>query len=291
MRSEASWRAGKTNALRVRCDGEAQGVLDLALRHLVVAGEARAGSAGRRRRRSSSPAGAAGSSCRSKIAPLPARHFEPRFSRREQLVEPARAALDEQQVTVAAALDLRSRRDRIRALVGLARVLERDPRLLRVLGHDLERDADPAAAEVRVHGVVETDRADHRVRAGPRRRSVDALVPRAGGREDHAARDRGGGEHPRILARAYAPTRHRRSRLHRVDRGPAAASPAATTSPCSTRSTRATAPPCPRARRSSRPTCSTPTRSRACSTAGFDGVVHFAALSLVAESVEFPERY
>src|ERR1700755_2605380 len=25
--------------------------------------------------------------------------------------------------------------------------------------------------------------------------------------------------------------------------------------------------------------------------AGFDGVVHFAALSLVAESVEFPERY
>ena len=40
-----------------------------------------------------------------------------------------------------------------------------------------------------------------------------------------------------------------------------------------------------------RPTCSTPTRSPTAVSGGFDGVLHFAAMTLVAESVEHPERY
>jgi len=47
----------------------------------------------------------------------------------EQLVQPARPALHDEHVPVRAALDLRPARERVRAAVGLAGVVERDAHL------------------------------------------------------------------------------------------------------------------------------------------------------------------
>jgi hypothetical protein len=109
-------------------------------------------------------------------------------------------------VGLPSALDRNVGRDRVRALVRLARVLERDARALLRLPDDGDRDPDRAAlpepgAEVGVHVVVRPDRGDHR--GGVRRdgQPVDPLVPGVGGGEDGAAgrgrqrrrRSRGGG--------------------------------------------------------------------------------------------------
>ena len=85
----------------------------------------------------------------------------------EQLVELAAVAVDDQRVPVAvraaAALDRDVRRDRVRALVRLVRVLERDAGLRLRAADDRDRDPDRPAfpepgAEVGVHVVVDADR-------------------------------------------------------------------------------------------------------------------------------------
>ena len=89
----------------------------------------------------------------------------------------------------------------------------------------------------------------------------------------------------------HAPTRHRRSRLHRLDRRPAAGRPRRRRHRARLALPR---PPRRGARgrgvRRGRP--ARPRRAgRARSTAASTASLHFAALSLVGESVEFPERY
>jgi hypothetical protein len=84
-------------------------------------------------------------------------------AQREQLVQPARAALDEQGVPVAAALDPHAAGDRVAHAVGLGGVVEPHAAALRPAVDDRERDPDrlplPAArAEIGVHVVVEPDR-------------------------------------------------------------------------------------------------------------------------------------
>ncbi len=92
-------------------------------------------------------------------------------------------------------------------------------------------------------------------------------------------------------SRPHEAPRHRRRRLHRVDRRRPAASPRATTSRCSTTSTAATRRRSPRAPAISTSPSTTPRPPRPRVAEGFDAVLHFAALALVAESVEHPERY
>ena len=114
---------------------------------------------------------------------------------------------------------------------------------------------------------------------GDRRR--DARAELAGG-------DRG--DRRGLTSTRHASPRHRRCRLHRLDRRPAAAR-------ARRRGHRARLalprPPRrrPRRRRASSGRPARRRRGRRRGRGGFDGVLHFAALSLVAESVEFPERY
>src|SRR5262249_62192086 len=119
-----------------------------------------------------------------------------------ELVEAAARPVHDQDVVIRAALDLRVRRNRIRPLVALVRVLETDVGLRRRTGDDVVRDADraplpEAGAEVGVHRVVDPDRADDPGRARCDRQLVDALVPRVRGGGDGAAPD---GRAPRRAA-------------------------------------------------------------------------------------------
>ena len=118
-----------------------------------------------------------------------------------QLVELARVTVEDQGVPVAVgdrglALDRDVRRDRIRALVALVGVFERDARLGRLLPvhHDV-RDPDARAvpqprAEVGVNRRVEPDRGDQGSRVRGDRKRVHRLIPDARRGEDRAAAER-----------------------------------------------------------------------------------------------------
>ena len=96
-----------------------------------------------------------------------------------------------------------------------------------------------------------------------------------------------------IIRALHEAPRHRRRRLHRLDRGPAAASTRGddvTVLDSLERGHRAAVPPRARARRG-RPAATPTAIARRARRRGFDGVLHFAALALVGESVEHPERY
>ena len=144
----------------------------------------------------------------------------------EELVELAAVAVDDQRVPVAvraaAALDRDVRRDRVRALVRLVRVLERDARLRLRAADDRDRDPDRPAlpepgAEVGVHVVVDADRRDDPGGVGSDRQLVDALVPRArGAGRPGTAGACGSGRLKRRRRRARARRgRGRASRRHR----------------------------------------------------------------------------
>ena len=153
------------------CDREAERVVDAALRHVLVAGEPGQDRAARPRLRTSSPPGAACSSGGRRSRPSRPPAAARRRIEGEELVEPAAVAVDDQRVPVAvrvaAALDRDVRRDRVRAPIRLAGVLERDAGLRLRAADDRDRDPDrpafpEAGAEVGVHRVVR--------RRSPRRR-------------------------------------------------------------------------------------------------------------------------
>ena len=186
-------------------------------------------------RRSSRPAGG-GSSGGSTSAPEPAVQPRARVAQVVQLVEPARAPVDEDRVPVAcrvrAALDLDVLRDRVADAVGLVGVRERDARARRRARDDVERDPDRPAvprarAEVRVDGRVEPDRADQlapsrlppaacrragsrrcsperRDNAAPRAAVAPAPTPRSG--VLRRARQRGPGAHSLLIGRHMTDT-------------------------------------------------------------------------------------
>ena len=146
--------------------------------------------------------------------------------------------------------------------------------------------------ERRVVAVVVVDPLGRRATARRRPRTAG----RRAARGRHESPGQADGHAPRVPSDWYhsAPheaPRHRRRRLHRLDRG----RPAARRRPRRHRARQPLARPraarSPRARARRRSTCSTPTRVRAALAGGFDGVLHFAALALVAESVAHPERY
>ena len=127
--SEASFESTRSGGPGTRrragaADGDPQGVLDAAAAGLVVAGEERedreAGGVGGRPARPGAASSSAGS------RPRPSRRASSPFclAQREQLVEPAARAVDEQRVAVRAALDLRVGRDRVADAVGLVGVVE-----------------------------------------------------------------------------------------------------------------------------------------------------------------------
>ena len=164
---EAKWRAGYTYARRAAADRDPQRVVDPAAPDLLVAGEQRQdrqpGGVGRRPARRAhrvraQPPGRARARAPGARPPLQV----------EQLVEPARAALDQQRVAVpvgvAPALDVDAARDRVADAVRLVRVGERHALARGALGYDVVRDPDRPAlvrarAEVGVQALVEPDRA------------------------------------------------------------------------------------------------------------------------------------
>ena len=137
---------------------------------------------------------------------------------REQLVEPAARAVQQQRMAVAVgvrpALDVHAAGDRVAHAVGLAGVVEAHARARRAPPDDVVGDPDrpalpEAGAEVGLDRAADPDRADDRRGVGRDRQPVDALVGRE--REGRAAGDggrRGGGkrqEHAGVLsARAQA---------------------------------------------------------------------------------------
>ena len=117
-----------------------------------------------------------------------------------ELVQLAAVAVDDQRVAVAVAgvrlpLDGNLRRDRVRALVALVGVLERDARLRRRLAVDDDvGDADlravpEAGAEVGVDRAV-ADRGDQRRGVRGDGKAVDAFVPRVRRGEERTAAER-----------------------------------------------------------------------------------------------------
>ena len=128
-RAEATRSAAPDRRRPARARGrEPQRVVDAAARDLVIACEARARSAGRPRPPTSSPAGR---SAFERQVPHRARAGVParrRPGRREQLVELAGVAVDEQRVPVAVgcrpALDRHVRGNRVRSLVALVGIVE-----------------------------------------------------------------------------------------------------------------------------------------------------------------------
>ena len=113
-----------------------------------------------------------------------------------ELVEAAGAAVEQERVVVAAALDVDALRDRVADVVALVVVLEGDARPRRLASDDVEGDADrrafpEAGAEVSVKPGVDADRGDERRRVGGNRQAVDTPVPRIRLREDGAALRRG----------------------------------------------------------------------------------------------------
>ncbi len=129
---------------------------------------------------------------------------------REELVELAGVAVDDQCMAIAVraipAFDRHAAGNGVRAAVGLARVLERDPRLGCAPADDGDRDPDRSAlpqarAEVRVQASLGADRADDRGRVRRDREPVDAAVPGIGLGKDRAARC---GRHAQSLGRRAA---------------------------------------------------------------------------------------
>ena len=95
----------------------------------------------------------------------------------------------------------------------------------------------------------------------------------------------------RAINNAHEAPRDGRRGLHRLRRRQASCCEPATRSPSSTISRAGTAPRSRDGARFIEVGLPTPRRTRDALAEGFDGVLHFAALALVAESVEFPERY
>ncbi len=112
--SDAKCRAGQTNALRER-----ETVTRIAWS--IFPGRASSGRIGSPAASAEvQPRGRAFGRRRFQTAPEPACQRPSSLPEREQLVEPAAAAVDEQRVAVAAALDLHAARDRVADAIALA---------------------------------------------------------------------------------------------------------------------------------------------------------------------------
>src|SRR5436190_8681257 len=116
-----------------------------------------------------------------------------------ELVQAARALVEQQRVVVAPALDVDALRDRVADVVALVAVLEGDARAARLARDDVERDPDrlplpEARPEVGVQAGVRADRGDDRGGALRDGQAVDSPVPRVRAREDRTARSGGNAE-------------------------------------------------------------------------------------------------
>ena len=185
--------SGKDVGAAGAADGETERVVDPAARDLLVArepGEDRqAGGVGGRPAGGPEPVRAQVPDRAGAGAPAAVRARR----EREELVELAAVAVDDQRVPVAvgvaAALDRDVRRNRVRTGVGLVGILERDARPRLRGADDGDRDPDRPAlvepgAEVGVEVVVEPDRRDDPFGVSRDGQAIDALVPRVRGRED-----------------------------------------------------------------------------------------------------------